>query len=189
MKARRSASRATACSSEQVFARLRNRGRANHLVAQAVAQVAVLQRERHPPPDVRHARLGHHVRDAVAHAEVGGDGAVELVAEDGEDVRRRAADVHREHVRAFSPCAASCTISPTARGVDITGALVHVKQLVIARRLRHHVFEEEAVNGLARRGRGSLVPGWAAGYPRRSNRTDRPAPAARPRPRRCCRRR
>ena len=62
----------------QLLQRLRDRGRADHLVARAGS--AAPRRsivERHPALDVLDARLRQHVADGVAHPEVGGDGAVE----------------------------------------------------------------------------------------------------------------
>ena len=46
---------------DQRFLRLRNRGRTDHLVLHAIAQLAFIHVKVHPAQHVRHARFGAHV--------------------------------------------------------------------------------------------------------------------------------
>ena len=82
----------------QFVQRLRDGRRTDHLVLDAVAQGLFVQVERHPPHDVGEAGFGQHVRDAVGHAEVGADRAIEDAAIDREHIRGGAADVHADQI-------------------------------------------------------------------------------------------
>ena len=74
-----------------------------------------------------------------------------VAVEDAEDVGRRAADVDADHVDALRARRSSAGCCPTAPGVGMIGASVQRDELVVARRMRHHVLEEQVVNRVAGR--------------------------------------
>ena len=127
---------------------LRHGGGADHLVLDPVAQVLLVDRERHPAHDVVEAGFGQHVRNAVAHPQVGGHGPVEDALEDGKHVGRRAADVHADQV---DPLLLRDGLHDEAH----RGRRRHDRragprnQLLVARRLGHDVLEEQIVDLVA----------------------------------------
>ena len=134
----------------ELLARLGNRRRADHLVADAVAQIGRVEMERHPAQDRRQPRLEQHVRDRVAHAEVGADGAIENAAKDREHVGGGPADVDADD---RAPGLGGHGLDHQAhrgrRRHDRRVGPLH--ELRVAGRLRHHVLHEEVVDALARR--------------------------------------
>jgi len=80
---------------------------------------------RHPALDVRDAGLGEHVRDRVAHAEVGRHRAVEHAVEHAEDIGRRAA-MSTPTTFTARRFASSSMMRPIAPGVGMIGTSVQL---------------------------------------------------------------
>src|SRR5690606_9467951 len=116
-------------------------GGPDHLVADAIAQLGLVQLEGHPALDVAYARLGQHIGHRVAHAQVGRDRAVENAAEHREHVGGGAADVHAHHVHAV---ALGQRLDDEAHGAwrGHDGHVGPGHELAVARRLRHDVLHE-----------------------------------------------
>jgi hypothetical protein len=134
----------------QLVEGLGDRGRADHLAADAIAQLGGVERERHPALDRRQPGLGQHVGHRVRHAEVGRHGAVEDAVEDAEHVGGGAADVDADHVDLVALGQRRDDEAHRARGRhDRRVGPAH--QLAVARRLGHHVLHEHVVDGVAGR--------------------------------------
>ena len=134
----------------QLFQQLWDRGRADHLVLDAVAQIRFLDPEGNPAQDVVQARFAQHVRDAVGHSQVGADRAVEHLSEHAEYIGRGAPDVHPDHVDALLAGDGLHDLSHgPGRGHDRRAGPLH--QLAVPGGLGHHVLQKEVVDDLPRR--------------------------------------
>ena len=111
-----------------------------------------------------------------------------VAVEDAEHVGRRAADVHADHVDVVAPGDRLQDVADGARRRH-DRRIGPLDQLVVARRLRHDVFEEQVVNRIARRAEVLALEHGPQVVDDRSAHSRRRASSARAAPRPCCRRR
>ncbi len=135
---------------QELLERLRDARWADHLVLDGVLEPGAVVGHRQPPQDVVGPGFGQHVRDAVAHAEVGAHGAVEHAAEDAEYVCGGAADVHADEVDPFSLRYAFHDAADSRRGGHDGGA-GPLHEFFVAGGVGHDVLEEELLDVLAGR--------------------------------------
>ena len=133
----------------QRLRRLRDRGRADHLVLDAVPQLALVHVDVHPAQHLVEPRLRAHVRDRVAHPEVRAHRAVEGAVEHAENIGGRAADVDAHGVEAVARGDALQDVADGARRRH-DRRVAPRDQLVVAGRVRHHMLEEDIVDLVAR---------------------------------------
>ncbi len=134
----------------QFVERLRNRRGPHHLVLDAVAQGLFVDGKRHPAHDVVEPRLRQHIRNAVGHAEVGADRAVEESVEHREDVGGGAADIDADQVDAFAFGDGLHDDADRRRGRH-DGRARHLDEFLVAGSLLHDMFEKQVVDFVAGR--------------------------------------
>ena len=133
----------------ECFTTLRNRGGSNHLVLDPVAKLTLVHAfQMNPAQYVVEPGLGHHVRDGVAHPQVGRDSSVEHAVKDTEDVGGGPANVDRQSILALTFRDGGQDVPHRTWGRhDWRTGPAH--QLVVARSLGHHMLKEHVMDGVS----------------------------------------
>ena len=143
----------------QVGHGLRDGSRPDHLILDLVAQALLITGEGQPTPDIVEPGLGHYVRHAVAHPQVGTHRAVKDLLEDRKHISRCPADVYADDVDTLAPSHGLDDHAHCCRGRDDWRAGPG-DELLVAWSLSHDVFKEQVVNFVTGRQQVLALEDW-----------------------------